>query len=225
LKLGFDVSQTTVAKYLIREINPPSQSWKTFLKNHADGIAAIDFLVVPSISFELLYCLVIIHHSTRRLLHFGVTQNPTAEWVARQMKEAFPWDQTPEYLIRDNDGTYGHVFRRCMGSMGIRDRPTAKRSPWQNAYVKRLIGSIRRECLDHIIVPGEGHLRHVMKRYAEYYNNSRTHLSLSKDSPISRSVQRVGGINSLPVLGGLHQTNCRIEQMIGTSDYGKSNAF
>ena len=211
LKLGFDVSQTTVAKYMIKEIKPPSQSWKTFLRNHADGIAAIDFLVVPSISFKLLYVLVIIHHKTRRLLHFGVTKHPTSEWISQQMKEAFPWDATPDYLIRDNDGAYGDTVKRCIRSMGIRDRPTAPRSPWQNAYVERLIGSIRRECLDHIVVLGEGHLRRVMKKYSEYYNSSRTHLSLGKDSPLNRPIQRVGTIKLLPVLGGLHHTYCRIE--------------
>ena len=211
LKLGFDVSQSTVAKYMIKGIEPPSQSWKTFLENHADGIAAVDLLVVPTLGFRLLYCLVIIHHKTRRLLHIGVTQHPTSEWVAQQIREASPWDQAPRYLIRDNDAVYGSAFIRRIESMGIRDRPTAYRSPWQNAYVERLIGSIRRECLDHVIVLGERHLRRVMKNYVEYYNRHRTHLSLDKESPFHRPIQRTGVIKVLPVLGGLHHYYCRIE--------------
>ena len=144
---------------MIKGRRPPSQSWKTFLHNHAEGIASIDFLVVPTVGFRLLYCLVILHHGTRRLVHFAATSNPTADWLARQITEAFPWDEALDYLIRDNDGVYGHIFTRRLYAMGIRDRPTALRSPWQNGYVERLIGSIRRECLDHLIVFNEVHLR------------------------------------------------------------------
>ncbi len=211
LKLGIEVSQTTVTKYMIKGRRPPSQSWKTFLHNHADGIASIDFLVVPTVGFRLLYCLVILHHGTRRLVHFAATSNPTADWLARQITEAFPWDEAPDYLIRDNDGVYGHMFTRRLYAMGIRDRPTAPRSPWQNGYVERLIGSIRRECLDHLIVFNEVHLRRIMKRYADYYNKARTHLSLGKDSPSNRPIEYRGVIKPLPILGGLHHRYCRIE--------------
>ena len=196
---------------MIKGRRPPSQSWKTFLHNHAEGIASIDFLVVPTVGFRLLYCLVILHHGTRRLVHFAATSNPTADWLARQITEAFPWDEALDYLIRDNDGVYGHIFTRRLYAMGIRDRPTALRSPWQNGYVERLIGSIRRECLDHLIVFNEVHLRWIMKRYAGYYNQSRTHLALNKNSTSNRPIERHGVIKPLPILGGLHHRYCRIE--------------
>jgi transposase InsO family protein len=152
LKLGFDVAQSTVAWYMCRHSRPPSQGWRTFLSNHADGIAAVDLFVLPTIAFRVLYCLVIIRHGRRIWLSFGVTENPTAEWISRQITEAFPWDHAPRYLIRYRDTSYGPVFVQRLRAMGIRDRPIAFRSPWQNAYVERLIGSIRRECLDHMIV-------------------------------------------------------------------------
>ena len=148
--LGIDLAQSTVAKYMVRRRGPPSQSWKTFIRNHADGIAACDFLVVPTIGFKLLFAFIVMAHGRRKLLHVGVTAHPTAEWTARQIIEAFPWDKTPDTLIRDNDAIYGAVFKKKLKAMGIRDGPTALRSPWQNGYAERLIGSIRRECLDHI---------------------------------------------------------------------------
>jgi transposase InsO family protein len=210
LKLGFEVAQSTVARYMCRRSWPPSQSWRTFLSNHADGIAAVDLFVLPTIAFQLLYCLVIIRHGRRVWVSFGVTANPTAEWLSRQITEAFPWDHAPRYLIRDRDRSYGPVFVQRLRAMGIRDRPIAPRSPWQNAYVERLIGSIRRECLDHIIVLGEAHLRRIVGAYAAYYNESRTHRSLNKDAPFHRAIQRLGAITSQPVLGGLHHQYCRI---------------
>jgi hypothetical protein len=155
LKLGFDVAQSTVSKYILRRRRPPSQGWKTFLRNHADGIASVDFLVVPTLTFQRLFAFVILGLGRRRLLWIGVTTNPTAEWLARQITEAIPWDTPPGFLIRDNDGSYGEVFTRRVRSMGIRDRPIAPRSPRQNGYVERVIGSIRREYLDHVIVMGE----------------------------------------------------------------------
>jgi transposase InsO family protein len=154
LKLGFEVAQSTVARYMCRRFGPPSQDWRTFLSNHADGIAAIDLFVLPTVAFQILYCLVILRHGRRFWVSFGVTSNPTAEWISRHITEAFPWDHAPEYLIRDRDRSYGSVFVRRLCAMGIRDRPIAPRSPWQNAYIERLIGTIRRECLDHIIVFG-----------------------------------------------------------------------
>ena len=190
LKLGIDIGQTSVAKYMARRRAPPSQGWKTFLCNHADGIAAMDIFVVPTISFRLLYGLLIVGHGRRQILWFGVTAHPTAEWIANQLTQACGWEQIPRYLIRDRDGAYGEIFIRRVRSIGIRDRPTSPRSPWQNAYAERLIGSIRRECMDHIVVFGERHLRHVLLSYMDYYNGTRTHLSLSKDAPISREVER-----------------------------------
>ena len=210
LKLGIAIGQTSVAKYMARRRGPPSQGWRTFLRNHADGIAAMDLFVVPTISFRLLYGLLILRHDRRRLLWLETTTHPTAEWIARQLTEACGWDEAPRYLIRDRDRSYGEVFVRRVRAMGIRDRPTSPRSPWQNGYAERLIGSIRRECIDHVIVFGECHLRHLLRSYLNYYNETRTHLSLDKDAPISRAIQAVGRIFACPVLGGLHHQYVRI---------------
>jgi transposase InsO family protein len=210
LKLGIDIGQTSVAKYMARRRGPPSQGWKTFLNNHADGIAAMDLFVVPTISFRLLYGLLIMGHGRRQILWFGVTSHPTAEWMANQLTEACGWEQAPRYLIRDRDGVFGELFVRRLRSMGIRDRPTSPRSPWQNGFAERLIGSIRRECLDHVVVFGERHLRHILLSYMKYYNEVRTHLSLEKDTPVSRAVERTGHILCRPVLGGLHHQYIRI---------------
>ena len=210
LKLGIEIGQTSVAKYMARRRAPPSQGWRTFLRNHADGIAAMDLFVVPTISFRLLYGLLIMGHGRRQILWFGVTAHPTAEWIANQLTEACGWEQIPRYLIRDRDGAYGEIFLRRVRSIGIRDRPTSPRSPWQNAYAERLIGSIRRECVDHIVVFGERHLRHVLLSYMSYSNGTRTHLSLNKDAPISRAVETAGRILCRPILGGLHHQYVRI---------------
>src|ERR1700704_2441860 len=189
---------------------PPSQGWRTFLRNHAPDIAAMDLFLVPTIGFDLLYAFVIVRLDRRDLVWINVTANPTAEWVARQITEAFPWDEAPRYLIRDRDRIYGSVVTRRLRAMGIRDRPTAPASPWQNGFAERLIGSIRRECLDHVVIWGEAHLRRVLKSYADYYNGVRTHRSLDKDAPVSRRVQRTGIIVSHPILGGLHHHYVRI---------------
>jgi transposase InsO family protein len=204
LKLGIDVGQTTVAKYMARRRQPPSQGWRTFLRNHADGIASMDLFVVPTISFRLLYGLLIVQHSRRQLLWLGVTARPSAHWIARQLTEAYGWQQTPRYIVRDRDCVYGEIVIQRLRAMGIRDRPISPRSPWQNGYSERLIGSIRRDCLDHVVVFGERHLRHLLKSYQKYYNEARTHLSLHKDAPIPRAVQTVGRALAMPVLGGLH---------------------
>jgi transposase InsO family protein len=182
LKLGFEVAQSSVAKYMVKRRGPPSQGWRTFLRNHAPDIAAMDLFIVRL--------------DRRDLVWTNVTANPTAEWVARQITEAFPWDEAPRYLIRDRDRIYGTVVTRRLRAMGIRDKPTAPASPWKNGFAERLIGSIRRECVDHIIVLGEMHLRRVLKSYADYYNCVRTHRSLNKDAPVSRPVQRTGVISS-----------------------------
>jgi transposase InsO family protein len=210
LKLGIEVGQTTVAKYMAKQRRPPSQGWKTFLYNHADGIASMDLFVVPTISFRLLYGLLILQHARRELLWFGVTAHPTAEWIAQQFTEAYGWRDPPRYLVRDRDRVYGREFIRRIRAMGIRDRPISARSPWQNGHVERLIGSIRREYLDHVIVFGERHLATLLRSYQEYYNRSRTHLSLDKDAPFSRLVTAHGRLVVSPVLGGLHHQYCRI---------------
>src|SRR6266850_599013 len=208
LKLGFSVAQSTVAKYMVKR-GPPSQGWRTFLRNHAPDIAAMDLFVVPTIGFELLYAFVIVRLGRRDLVWINVTANPTAEWVARQITEAFPWDEAPHYLIRDRDRIYGSVVTRRLRAMGIRDKPTAPASPWQNGFAERLIGSIRRECVDHIIVLGEMHLRRILRSYADYYNGVRTHRSLNKDAPVTRQIQRIGSIKSHAILGGLHHHYAR----------------
>ena len=210
LKLGFEVAQSSVAKYMVRRRTPPSQGWRTFLRNHAPDIAAMDLFVVPTIGFDLLYGFVIVRLDRRDLVWINVTTNPTAEWVAYQLTEAFPWDEAPGFMIRDRDRIYGAVVTRRLRAMGIRDKPIAPSSPWQNGFAERLVGSIRRECLDHIVVFGEVHLRRILKSYAAYYNSVRTHRSLHKDAPVSRPVQRTGIINSHTILGGLHHHYVRV---------------
>src|SRR5256712_5687290 len=210
LKLGFEVAQSSVAKYMVERCGPPSQGWRTFLRNHAPDIAAMDLFVVPTIGFDLLYGLVIVPLARRDLVWIDATRHPTAEWIARQITEAFPWSEAPRYLIRDRDGVYGAAATRRLRAMGIRDKPIAPGSPWQNGFAERLIGSIRRECVDHIVVLGEMHLRRVLKSYARYYNETRTHRSLDKDAPISRPVQRAGSIMSHALIGGLHHHYVRV---------------
>ena len=209
LKVGFEVAQSSVAKYMVKRRGPPSQGWRTFLCNHAPEIAAMDLFVVPTIGFDLLNAFVIVRLDRRDLVWINVTAIPTTEWVARQITEAFPWNEAPRYLIRDRDRIYGSVVKRRLRAMGIRDRPITPASPWQNAFAKRLIGSIRRECVDHVIVFGEAHLRRVLKCYADYYNNFRTHRSLNKDAPVSRPAQRIGSTKSHAILGGLHHHYAR----------------
>jgi transposase InsO family protein len=210
LKLGIDVGQTSVAKYMARGRRGPSQGWRTFLCNHADGIVSMDLFVVPTVSFGLLYGFLVLRHRRRRIMWLGVTANPTAEWVARQLTEACGWEAAPDYVVRDRDCIYGEAYVRRLRAMGIRDRPTEPRSPWQNAYAERLIGSIRREMLDHVVVLGERHLRQVLRSYMAYHNEARTHLSLNKDAPVPREVQGVGRIIAKPHIGGLHHQYVRI---------------
>jgi len=210
LKLGFEVAQSSVAKYMVKRRGPPSQGWHTFLRNHAPDITAMDLFVVPTIGFDLLYAFVIVRLDRRKLIWINVTTNPSAEWIARQITEAFPWNEAPHYLIRDRDRVYGDVALRRIRAMGIRDMPIAPASPWQNGFAERLIGSIRRECLDHLVILGEAHLRRILQTYAGYYNKIRTHRSLGKDTPAFRSVQRVGTITSNAILGGLHHHYVRV---------------
>jgi transposase InsO family protein len=210
LKLGFEVAQSSVAKYMVKRPGPPSQGWRTFLRNHAPDIAAMDLFVAPTIGFDLLYAFIIVRLARRDLVWINVTPHPTADWIARQITEAFPWSEAPRYLIRDRDHLYGAAVMHRLRAMGIRDKPIAPRSPWQNGFAERLIGTIRRECMDHMLVLGETHLRRILKSYARYYNETRTHRSLEKDAPLSRPVQRIGRITSHALLGGLHHQYCRI---------------
>ena len=210
LKLGFEVAQSSVAKYMVKRGGPPGQGWRTFLRNHAPDIAAMDLFVVPTIGFSLLYAFVIVRLDRRDLVWTNVTTNPTAEWIARQLTEAFPWSTAPRYLVRDRDRIYGSIVPRRLRAMGIRDKPIAPASPWQNGFAERLIGSIRRECVDHIVVLGEAHLRRIPESYARYYNDIRTHRSLDKDAPAFRPIQRIGNIASHAILGGLHHHYVRV---------------
>src|SRR5450756_677738 len=210
LKLGFEIAQSSVAKYMVKRRGPPSQGWRTFLHNHAPDIAAMDLFVVPTIGFNLLYAFIIIRLDRRDLVWINVTTNPTAEWIAHQITEAFPWDEAPRYLIRDQDRIYGTIVTRRLRAMGIRCLLYTSPSPWQNGFAERLIGSIRRDCADHIIVFGEAHLRRILRSYACYYNGIRIHRSLDKDAPISRPVQRTGVIDSRAILGGLHYHYARV---------------
>ena len=206
LKLGIEVSEATVSKYLARLPKPPSQTWRTFLGNHSKALASIDFFVLPTATVRLLMVFIVLHHERRQIVHFDVTAHPTAAWVAQQITEAFPWDSAPRYVIRDRDSVYGALVRARIKAMGIEEVVTAPRSPWQNPFVERMIGSIRRECLYHLIVVDERHLRRILASYFDYYHRSRTHLSLGKDSPVHRPVEnaKAGEIIALPQIGGLH---------------------
>ena len=210
LMLGFDVAQSTVSKYMARGRKPPSQSWKTFLRNHAEAIAAIDMCVVRTVTFDTLFAFLVVGHGRRQLLWLEVTRHPTAEWLAVQITEAFPWSSAPKHLIRDNDRAYGQVFATRVRAMGIRDRPISPGSPWQNGIAERLIGTLRRECLHQVVIFGEAHLRRVLSNYTTYYNQTRTHLALRKDAPFKRAIQRIGTVTAIPVLGGLHHQYVRI---------------
>ena len=212
LKLGFEVSEATVSNYMIRRRGPPSQTWRTFLRNHVSDIIALDFFTVPTATFRVLFVLIILSHDRRRILHFNVTANPTAQWTARQLLEACGTDDTPRYLLRDNDSIYGTAFRRQVAALGIDDVTTAPRSPWQNPYAERVIGSIRRECLDHMIVLGRRHLKKVLSDYVDYYHSARTHLSLDKDAPNGRPRQspEYGEVVELRRVRGLHHEYVRM---------------
>jgi transposase InsO family protein len=210
LKLGIQVAQSTVSIYMVPRQGRPLQTWRTFIHNHADGIASLDLFVVPTIAFQELFVCLVLGRKRRRLLWFAVTRNPTAEWLACQITEAFPWELAPKYLVRDNDRAFGAVFKARVRAMGIRDRPTSFHSPWQNGHIERLIGSTRRECTDHMIVFNEEHLRRILSKYASYYNEVRTHLALGKDTPCTRPIEWFGDIIPQPILGGLHHRYARI---------------
>jgi putative transposase len=205
LKLGIDVCQATVANYLVRGRRPPSQTRRTFLRNHVGQIVAADFFVVPTATYRLLFVLVLLAHDRRRIRHVAVTAHPTAAWTAQQLREAFPWDEAPRYLIHDRDHAFDGLGATAR-AMGIEDVVTAPHAPWQNPFVERFVGSARRECFDHVIAFNEASVRMLMTRYGSYYEKARTHLALDKDAPISRPVMLPGegDIVAIPEVGGLH---------------------
>jgi putative transposase len=206
LKLGIDVGESSVSKYMVRGRKPPSQTWRTFLENHVKQLVSIDFFTVHTLRFQVLYVFLVLAHDRRRILHFNLTAHPTVEWTGQQLREAFPFEQGPRYLLRDRDAIFGKDFRDQVRDMGIREVLSAPRSPWQRAYIERVIGSIRRECLDHLIVFHESSLRRTLACYFQYYHRSRTHLSLGKDSPEPRSIQppEMGRVVAVSQVGGLH---------------------
>jgi putative transposase len=204
--LGLKISQATVSKYMVRLRKPPSQTWRTFLDNHLQTLVSVDFFVVPTVLFKVLFVFVVLAHERRRVLHINVTDTPTAQWTAQQVVEACPWETAPRYVLRDRDAVYGGAFSSRVQTMGIHEVKTAPRSPWQNPYVERLIGTLRRDCLDHVVVLNEPHLRRLLRDYLLYYHSARTHLSLAKDAPEPRRVERLdeGRIVETPMAGGLH---------------------
>jgi transposase InsO family protein len=204
--LGHALAESTVAKYRAKRRKPPSPTWRAFLKNHAGQIAAIDFFTVPTVTFRLLYCFLVLSHDRRRVVHFNVTAHPTAAWTARQVVAAFPYGQAPRFLLRDRDSIYGENFRRRVRGLGIEEVVTAARSPWQNPYCERLIGSIRRECLDQVIILNEGHLHRLLTSYLAYYHESRPHQSLGRNAPVPREMEPPshGAVVAIPQVGGLH---------------------
>ena len=211
LKLGIEISQASVSKYMVRGGKPPSQTWRTFLENHISELASIDFLTVPTLNLKVLFVFVVLAHNRRRVVHFNVTDSPTAHWTSLQILQAFPWDTAPRYLLRDRDCTYGQEFVRRVRSMGIKEVEIAPRSPWQNPFAERFVGTLRRDCLNHVIVLSENHLRRILRDYLGYYHDCRTHLSLDKDAPEPRAIEppESGEVIALPQVGGLHHLYMR----------------
>ena len=206
-----DVAKSTVETYRVRPRQPPSPTWKTFLHNHVKDLIALDFFVVPTVTHKVLFVLLILAHERCRIVHFNITEDPTAQWTAQQVVDAFPWNEAPRYLLRDRDRIYGASFRQRVRHIGIEEVLIAPRSPWQNPYVERLIGSIRRECLDHVVIFHERHLQRILTSYFAYYHRWRTHLSLAMDCPEPRPVEPpgVGAVIAVPEVGGLHHHYAR----------------
>ncbi|NMC71959.1 MAG: transposase family protein [Myxococcales bacterium] len=209
--LGIVVAKSTVERYMIKRPKPASPTWRAFLANHVNCLASIDFFTVPTVRNRVLYVLVVLAHLRRRIVHFAITEHPTAAWTARQATEAFPWDTAPRYMIRDRDSIYGDIFRGRVKSMGIKEVLIAPRSPWQSPFVERLVGSVRRDCLDHVVVLGERHLRHVLTSYFAYYHEARCHMALDGDAPEHREVQppEMGKVIEIPEVNGLHHRYVR----------------
>jgi transposase InsO family protein len=206
-KLGIHVAKSTVGKYMVRPRKPPSPTWRSFLDNHVKDLVSVDFFVVPTVMFRVLFVFVVLVHERRRILHFNITEHPTAQWTTQQVVETFPWRTAPRYLLRDRDAVYGTDFRARVERRGIEEVLTAPRSPWQNPYVERVIGSLRRECLDHVVVLGERHLRRILVDYLEHYHRWRCHRSLEMDCPDPRLVQppERGEVVEVEEAGGLYQ--------------------
>jgi transposase InsO family protein len=206
LKLGIDIGETSVSKYMVRRTTPPSQIWRTFFENQMKSMVSVDFFTVPTIWFQMLYVFLVLAHDRRRIIHFAVTAHPTAEWAAQQMREAFPWETAPGYLLRDRDRIFGREFVDHVKAMGIKQVLSTPRSPWQRAYIERVIGTIRRECLDHVLVFNERSLQRHLQVFLAYYHRTRTHLGLQKDAPDPRPIQspEAGRIISSQEVGGLH---------------------
>jgi transposase InsO family protein len=211
LKLGFEVAEATVSRTMPRRRKPPSQSSRTFLQNHTKDLVSIDFFVVPTAMFRVLYVFLVLEHERRRILHLSVTEGPSAPWTGQQWVNAFPYDSEPKYLIRERDKVYGSAFVRRVRAMGIEQVLTAPRSPWQNPCCERVIGTLRRECLDHVIVVREQHLRRILRKYLQYYHSSRTHLALGKDAPEPHRRESIEGgkVIAVPIVGGLHHRYTR----------------
>jgi len=205
-KLGYWVCETTVGRYMLKRRGRPTQNWKTFIRNHLDEMVAIDFLTVPTITFRTLYVFVLLSLDRRRMIHFNVTDHPNAEWTALQLIQAFPFDAAPKYLIRGRDGIYGEMVVKAIESMGIEEKVISARSPWQNGYCERVVGTLNRECLNHMIILNERHCFRVIKSYLEYYHRDRTHIGLGKDTPDGRPVEppSLGPVKRRPMVGGLH---------------------
>jgi putative transposase len=211
-KLGINVAKSTVEKYRPQTRKPSSPTWKAFLSNHIEDIVACDFFTVPTATFRVLFVFIILAHERRRIVHFNITEHPTAQWTEQQIVEAFPWDTAPRYLLRDRDAIYGEYLQQRITNMGIEEVKIAPRSPWQNPYCERVIGSIRRECLNEVIVLNEQHLKRLLRSYVGYYHTWRTHRSLAMDAPEPRVIQppEMGPVRKLPVVGGLHHHYERI---------------
>jgi putative transposase len=211
LKLGIDVAERTVSRLVPKRRTPPSQTWRTFLANHVRDLVSLDFFTVPTAGLRVLFVLVVLAHDRRRVVHFNVTEHPTAAWTAQQIVDTFPDDSAPAYLLRDRDHVYGESFRHRVKGMRISEVLTAPHCPWQNPFAERLIGSVRRECLEHVVVLSERHLRRILTAYFAYYHRARTHLSLGKDTPDGRPIEppELGRVLQIPEVGGLHHRYVR----------------
>jgi len=212
VKLGISMSQAAVSKYMVRHRTPPSQTWRSFLNNHVPDLVSVDFFALPTATFRVLFVFLVLRHDRRRIVHVNVTEYPSGEWTAQHIVEAFPWDSAPRYLLRDRDRIYGQSFNRRVMALGIQPVQTAPRSPWQHPFVERLIGSLRRECFDHVIVLDERHLKRILREYLDYYHSCRTHLSREKDAPEPRLVESptMGKVTAVPKVGGLHHYYTRL---------------
>ncbi len=212
VKLGISLSQATVSKYLVRPRTPPSQTWRSFLTNHVPDLVSVDCFTVPTATFRVLFVFIVLRHDRRRLVHVTVTAHPSAAWTAQHIVEAFPWDSAPRYVLRDRDRIYGPSVTRRVVALGIQPVLTAPHSPWQHPFVERLIGSLRRECFDHVIILDERHLTRILRKYVDYYHSCRTHLSRDKDAPEPRLVESptMGNVTAVPKVGGLHHYDPRL---------------